>query len=63
MDKNNVENFLIFLKGLHRKYRRKHLHLIVDNLTVHKHKAIIDWLASQKITMHFPPTFHPGSIK
>lgn len=58
MDKNNADNFLAFLKGLRRKYPRKHLHLIVDNLTVHKHKIISEWLESQKkITMHFTPTY------
>ncbi len=40
MDKNTAQNFLQFLKQLCRKYRRKHLHVIADNLTVHKHKMV-----------------------
>lgn len=58
VDKNNAENFLGFLKALYRKYPNKHLHIIADNLTVHKHKMITDWLNSKRrITMHFTPTY------
>lgn len=58
VDKNNAENFLIFLKDLYRKYPGKHLHVIVDNLTVHKHKLIEQWVSSRKrITLHFTPTY------
>ncbi len=58
VDKNNAENFLIFLKGLYRKYPRKDLHVIVDNLAVHKHKIVEEWVASKKrITLHFTPTY------
>jgi transposase len=58
VDKNNAENFLVFLKDLYRKYPRKHLHVIVDNLTVHKHKIVEQWVNSKKrITLHFTPTY------
>ncbi len=58
VNKNNAENFLIFLKDLYRKYPRKHLHVIVDNLTVHKHKIVQQWVDSKKrITLHFTPTY------
>lgn len=58
IDKNNSINFLIFLKELYRKYPRKDLHIIVDNLTVHKHQSIKDWVSSKKrITLHFTPTY------
>jgi transposase len=58
VEKNNAENFLIFLKELYRKYPRKHLHVIVDNLTVHKHKIVAEWINSKKrITLHFTPTY------
>jgi TonB-linked SusC/RagA family outer membrane protein len=57
IEKNNHENFLKFLKKLYRKYPKKHLHIIADNLTVHKHKKINDWISTKKrITMHFTPT-------
>ncbi len=58
VEKNNAENFLLFLKDLYRKYPRKHLHVIVDNLTVHKHKIIEQWVHSKKrITLYFTPTY------
>lgn len=58
VDKNNAESFLAFLKGLYRKYPKKHLHIIADNLTVHKHKSVTEWINSRKrITMHFTPTY------
>ena len=55
---NNAENFLRFLKKLDRKYRNKKLHIIVDNLTVHKHKDVKEWLkGKRKIKLHFTPTY------
>lgn len=58
VEKNNAENFLLFLKELYRKYPRKHLHVIVDNLTVHKHKCVEQWVSSKKrMTLHFTPTY------
>lgn len=58
VDKNNSENFLKFLKELYRKYPRKQLHIIVDNLTVHKHKIVDQWVNSKKrVTLHFTPTY------
>jgi putative transposase len=58
MDSNNSDNFLSFLKRLDRKYRNKHLHIIVDNLCVHKNAIVKEWLShKRKITMHFTPTY------
>jgi transposase len=58
IEKNNHENFLKFLKKLYRKYPKKHLHIIADNLNVHKHHKVKEWLNSKKrITMHFTPTY------
>jgi len=58
VEKNDAPNFLQFLKELYRKYPKKHLHVIVDNLTVHKHKIISEWVASKRrITLHFTPTY------
>ena len=55
---NNAENFLKFLKKLDRKYRNKQLHIIVDNLAVHKHKDVKQWLdGKRKIHLHFTPTY------
>jgi len=55
---NNAENFLKFLKSLDRKYRNKKLHIIVDNLSIHKHKDVKKWLeGKRKIKLHFTPTY------
>jgi transposase len=58
MKSNNAENFLKFLKSLDRKYRNKQLHIIADNLSVHKHKDVKKWLeGKRKIKLHFTPTY------
>lgn len=55
---NNAENFLAFLKKLDRSYRNKKLHIIVDNLAVHKNEKVKQWLSGKrKITLHFTPTY------
>lgn len=55
---NNADNFLVFLKKLDRTYRHKTLHIIVDNLSVHKDQKVKQWLASKrKIKIHFTPTY------
>jgi transposase len=55
---NNSENFLKFLKNIDRKYRNKKIHVIVNNLSVHKHKDVKEWVAGKrKITLHFTPTY------
>ena len=56
---NNAENFLAFLKGLDRKYTKKKLHVIADNLSIHKHKDVKEWLEGKKkkIHLHFTPTY------
>lgn len=58
MKSNNAENFLSFLKKLDRSYRHKKLHIIVDNLSVHKNEKVKQWLSGKrKIQMHFTPTY------
>lgn len=58
MERNTAENFLSFLKQLDKKYRNKHLHIIVDNLSVHKQKDIQEWISKKKkMTLHFTPTY------
>lgn len=58
VEKNNAENFLSFLKELYRQNPRKHLHVILDNLAVHKHASVTDWVNSKRrITLHFTPTY------
>jgi len=58
MKSNNSDNFLKFLKSLDRKYRNKKLHIIADNLSIHKHKDVKEWLkGKRKIKLHFTPTY------
>lgn len=58
MKSNNAENFLVFLKKLDRTYRNKKLHIIVDNLSVHKNEKVKEWLSGKrKIKLHFTPTY------
>jgi len=56
--KNNAVNFLKFLKKLDRTYRGKKLHIIADNLSVHKNKEVKKWLeGKRKIKIHYTPTY------
>lgn len=58
IDRNNAENFLKFLKVLDRKYRNVELHLILDNLAVHKNKKVKEWLGKKrKFHVHYTPTY------
>ena len=58
IESNNAVNFLKFLKKLDRKYRNKQLHIIVDNLAVHKHKDVKEWIeGKRKIHLHYTPTY------
>lgn len=55
---NNAVNFLKFLKKLDRMYRGKKLHIIVDNLSVHKNKEVKKWLeGKRKFRIHYTPTY------
>ncbi len=55
---NNAQTFLTFLKKLDRTFRKKKLHIIVDNLAVHKSQQVRDWLkGKRKITIHYTPTY------
>ena len=57
-DRHRHEEFLIFLKSLARCYPRRELHLIMDNLSMHKHEEIKKWLTRNKrIQVHFTPTY------
>lgn len=58
MASNNTGNFLKFLKKLDRNYRGKKLHIIVDNLSVHKNKEVKKWLErKRKFKFHYTPTY------
>ncbi len=58
MKSNNAENFLSFLKKLSKKYPKKQLHIIADNLAAHKHQSVKQWIEKNKrIHLHHTPTY------
>lgn len=58
VDSNNHIEFLRYLKHLYRKFPGKELHVIVDNLAVHKHHKVMDWVSRRRrLTIHFTPTY------
>lgn len=57
-DKNDHVTFLAFLKALYRKYPRKQLYVICDNLSVHKQKDVKEWAAKRRrLTILYTPTY------
>ncbi len=58
VDGNNRHVFLDFLKRLYRAHPHKHLHVIVDNLPLHKHPDVMEWVSRRRrLTLHFTPTY------
>lgn len=56
--RNDSETFLTFLKKLYRIYPRKHLHIIVDNWSAHKHQKVMQWVEKKRrLSLHFTPTY------
>lgn len=56
--RNNTENFLKFLRKIDRKYRNVKIHIILDNLSVHKNKQVQEWLSrKRKFQFHYTPTY------
>jgi transposase len=58
LERNDHVSFLRFLKSLYRANPRRELHVILDNLSVHKHAEVLDWAARRRrLTLHFTPTY------
>lgn len=56
-ERHRHQEFLEFLKLLWRKYPGLELHLIVDNLSAHKHHNVKNWLRKHpRVKLHFTPT-------
>lgn len=56
-DSHNGQDFLAFLDYLNRTFRRRQLHIILDNSSTHKTPEVYDWLAEHpRIKFHFTPT-------
>jgi transposase len=58
VDRNSRFEFLSFLKRLYRKNPGKELHIITDNLPLHKHQDVMDWVSRRRrLHIHFTPTY------
>ncbi len=58
VEKHDHETFLRFLKALYRAHPRTELHVILDNLSVHKHAEVLAWAGRRRrLTLHFTPTY------
>jgi transposase len=58
VDRNSRNEFLAFLKRLYRNNPSKDLHIIADNLPLHKHPDVTDWVSRRRrLTLHFTPTY------
>ena len=50
-------DFLAFMKQVERRYRRRELHVILDNSSTHSTPAVKDWLEQHpRVHFHFTPT-------
>lgn len=58
MESNSAGNFLSFIKKLSGVYPKKELHIIADNLAVHKHQSVKQWIEKNKrVHLHHTPTY------
>jgi transposase len=58
VESNNRHTFLAFLKSLYRSHPHKRLHVIVDNLPLHEHPEVMEWVSRRRrLTLHFTPTY------
>jgi len=56
-DRHTAVEFLDFLTVVHRRYRRRDLHVILDNSSTHSTPTIRAWLeAHPRVQFHFTPT-------
>src|SRR5215218_3764529 len=56
-DRHRHQEFLAFLKQVAAAYPRRELHVVVDNLSTHKHPAVRAWLERHpRVQLHFTPT-------
>lgn len=58
VDRKTHNEFLCYLKRIYRNNLGRELHVIVDNLSVHKHKDVMEWASrGRRLTLHFTPTY------
>ena len=58
LDRATHQEFLAFLKTLYRKHPHCELHIVLDNLSVHKHATVLAWAERRRrLHLHFTPTY------
>src|SRR3954452_17084274 len=56
-ERHRHQEFLTFLRKVARAYPRRQPHVVVDNLSTHKHPAVRAWLERHpRVQLHFTPT-------
>src|SRR4051812_4080240 len=56
-ERHRHQEFLAFLRQVAAAYPRRELHVVVDNLSTHKHPAVRAWLERHpRVQLHFTPT-------
>jgi transposase len=56
-ERHRHQEFLAFLRQVAAAYPRCELHVVVDNLSTHKHPAVRAWLERHpRVQLHFTPT-------
>ncbi|MCP4457304.1 MAG: hypothetical protein GY816_04655 [Cytophagales bacterium] len=54
----SVPAYRMMNENLDKKYRHTKIHVIVNNLSIHKHKDVKQWLSKKrKLKLHFTPTY------
>lgn len=57
-DRHRSEDFLRFLDGVVKQYRSGTIHVVLDNVSSHKSKAVQGWRESHpQVFFHFVPTY------
>lgn len=55
--RHRSEDFLRFLDGVVKHYQHETIHVVLDNVSSHKSKAVQRWSESTQIFFHFVPTY------
>jgi len=57
-DRHRSEDFLRFLDGVVKRYSEGTIHVVLDNVSSHKSKAVELWMESHhRVFFHFVPTY------
>ena len=57
-DRHRSEDFLRFLDGVVKRYQDETIHVVLDNVSSHKSKAVRRWMeAHPSVSFHFIPTY------